>query len=332
MAGGTKTHAALRLDWLARHHEEAIDPHRPLVDAHIHLYDRPEGRYLLADLAEDIARSGHNITASVYVQARSMYHIEGPEAFKPVGETEFAQSAALAGIVSYADLTLGEEVGAVLDAHSAASPRFCGIRRPLAWDGDAALMNPSYRTSYDTMASTTFRAGFAQLSARGLSFDAWIFFAQLPDLAALARDFPEVPIILNHCGGILGIGAYAGRQDEVYRLWHKGLRDLAALPNVHVKLGGLGMKMCGFGLDDRPHPANSAELAALWQPYIGEAISLFGANRCLFESNFPVDKGSMSYGTCWNAFKLLTVGASETEKTLLYSDVAKRLYRLDGPK
>lgn len=336
MAGGTKTHAALRPDWLALHEEEVLDPARPLIDAHIHLYDRPEGAYLLPDLQADCAQGGHNVVASVYVQARAMYRTTGALALRPVGETEFAHSLArssgavphAAAIIGYADLAMGSAVGEVLDAHIVASPRLRGIRRPLAWDRDAGLLNPAYPTQADLMADPQFHAGFQELALRGLSFEAWVFFHQLPALADLARRFPDVLIVLNHCGGILGIGPYSGQSEAVRATWLQGMKRLAALPNLRVKLGGLGMRMCGFGFENLARPPSSQVLAGAWEPYIGTAIELFGAERCMFESNFPVDKGVMRYRTCWNAFKRLTSGASESEKAWLFHDVARDSYGL----
>lgn len=339
MAGGTKTHAALRPDWLALLQEDVLEPERPLIDAHMHLYDRPGARYLLPEFCHDTG-SGHNIVASVYVQARSMYRTSGPAELQAVGETEFANGLAAqsfgpachaAAIVGYVDLCLGDAAGPILDAHLKASPRLRGIRRPLAWDRDEGLLNLAYPPGPDLIRSEGFRAGFRQLAARGLSFDAWMFFHQLPALADLARDFPEVPIILNHCGGVLGIGPYAGRSDEVRATWLEGMKALSALPNLRVKLGGMGMRMCGFGLEELARPAPSEDLARLWEPYMGTAIELFGADRCMFETNFPVDKGAMSYRTCWNAYKRLASGASEAEKTHLFSQTAATTYRISVP-
>jgi predicted TIM-barrel fold metal-dependent hydrolase len=337
-------HAAIRPAWLASHSEDVIDPGQPIVDAHHHLYDRPGIRYLFHDMLEDVD-DGHDIRATVFVQARAMHRAGGPEEMKPVGETEFANGMAAmsasgifgrtrlcAGIVSGADLTLGAAARRVLEAHIAAAPaRFRGIRHTAAWDADSSLLNPAYKVSEDLLATPEFRAGFGQLAPLGLSFDAWLFFHQLPRLTDLARAFPETPIVLNHCGGILGIGPYAGAGNEVYTRWKAGLRDLAACPNVTIKLGGLGMRMCGFGFDALDAPAPSARLAEAWRPWMETAIGLFGANRCMFESNFPVDKCAFSYGVGWNAMKRVCEGASREEKDDLFWRSAARFYRL-GPE
>ncbi len=339
--GSHPQHAAVRPDWLASHVEEVIDPGQPIIDAHHHLYDRPGIRYLLDDMLADM-RDGHNLRASVFVQARAMHRARGPEAMKPIGETEFANGIAAmaasgiygpaqlcAAIVSTADLMLGDAVRPVLEAHRAAAPaRFRGVRHTAAWDPDASLLNPAYQVSEDMLASPAFRAGFAHLGALGMSFDAWLFFHQLPRLAELARAFPEIPIVLDHCGGILGIGPYQGRRNAVFQRWSAGLRELATCPNVTVKLGGLGMRMCGFGFDALERPASSADLAAAWRPWMETCIELFGASRCMFESNFPVDKGSFSYTTCWNAMKHVAAGASADEKDDLFWRSAARFYRI----
>ena len=332
-------HAPIRPDWLALHQEEPLDPARPIIDAHTHLYDRPGHRYLLPEILADLA-SGHNVVATVYVQARARYRASGPEVMRPVGETEFANGIAAmcasgnygptrvcAAIIAAADLTMGADVGPVLDAHLRASSRLRGIRQTAAWDEDASMLNPAYRTSEDMLASEAFRAGFRELAARGLSFDAWMFFHQLPRLADLARAFPKVPIILNHCGGLLGVGPYAGRGDEVHAIWKDEMAQLARLPNLHVKIGGLGMRMIGLGLEARPTPATSEQLADAWRPWVHEIFELFSPDRCMFETNFPVDKSSGSYGTFWNAFKRLAEGASSSEKDALFYGTAARVYR-----
>ncbi len=332
----------VREAWLRSRVEEIIDPAQPICDPHHHLWDRPGWRYLLDEMLADI-RQGHDIRATVLVQARAMHRADGPEALRPVGETQFAAGIAAmtesgiygkpricAGIVGFADLTLGDAVRPVLEAHIAAgNGRFRGIRHIAAWDPDPAMLNPAYMPPEDMMASDGFRAGFAQLGKLGLSYDAWIYFHQIPRLTALARANPGVPVILDHVGGVLGIGGYAGKRDEVFAQWSKNLRELAACPNAHVKLGGLGMRLPGFGLEDGALPPSSEELAQAWKPYIEHCIELFGPTRCMFQSNFPVDKGGYAYPVGWNAFKRLAAGASAAEKTDLFWRTAARVYRLD---
>ncbi|MGG5822423.1 amidohydrolase family protein [Falsiroseomonas sp. HW251] len=345
------TASHVREDWLATTVEPAIEPALPIVDPHHHLwdspgrYDRPGWRYLLDELLADVTGSGHDIRATVYVQStRSFLRADGPEAMRGVNETEFANGVGAmcasgrygairvcAGIVGVADLRLGDAVRPVLEAHiRAGGERFRGIRDIATWDPDPALLNPAYTPPEDMLNSPGFRAGIAQLHALGLSFDAWLYFHQIPRLVSLARAFPALPIVLNHCGGILGIGRYAGRREEVFAAWSAHLRDLATCPNVMMKLGGLGMRLPGFGFEERGRAPSSAELAQAWKPWMETIIELFGASRCMFESNFPVDKGGFAYGIGWNAMKRIASGASEAEKADLFRRSAARFYRLPG--
>ena len=336
---------AIREDWLATRSEDAIDPGQPIIDPHHHLWDQPGWRYLLDELLADL-RSGHDVQATVYVQSsRSMLRADGPEAMRAVGETEFANGVAAmcasgaygpvracAGIVGAADLRLGAAVGPVLDAHlKAGGDRFRGIRHIATWDPDPAMLNPAYTPPEDMLDSPGYRAGVAELGRRGLTFDAWIYFHQLPRLVALARAFPQVPMVLNHCGGILGIGRYEGKRDEVFAQWSAGIRDLATCPNVMVKLGGLGMRLPGFGFEARDRAPSSTDLAEAWRPWMEHCIEAFGAARCMFESNVPVDKGGYAYGIGWNAMKRIAAGASAAEKADLFWRSAARFYRLPEP-
>jgi L-fuconolactonase len=334
----------VREDWLARHREAALEPQLPIVDPHHHLWERDGWRYLLDEILADI-NTGHNILATVFVQARSMHRADGPEEKRPVGETEFVNGVAAmsasggygkvrvcAGIVGYADLTLGARVETVLEAHiRAGGDRFRGIRHITAWDPDPIVMNPAYQPPRHLMADATFREGFARLAPLGLSFDAWLYHPQIPDLTGLAKAFPGTKIVLNHVGGPLGIEAYKGRREEIFGTWSASIRELAKCPNVHVKLGGLGMRINGFGFEEKAEPPSSETLAAAWRPYIETCIEAFGPARSMFESNFPVDKGSYSYGVFWNACKRLAKGASAAEKADLFAGTAARFYRLDLP-
>ncbi|HEU0061530.1 MAG TPA: amidohydrolase family protein [Hyphomicrobiaceae bacterium] len=333
---------AVRQDWLNRHQEPVLEQDLPIIDAHHHLWDRPGWRYLLKELLAD-TNSGHNIVATVFVQARAMLRAAGPAEMRPVGETEFvngvaAMSAsgiygktrACAGIVGHADLTLGSHVEPVLLAHiRAGGDRFRGIRHISAWDQDAAMANPAYNPPPGLLGDKRFRQGFAVLDRLGLCFDAWLYHPQIGELAELARAFPETRMVLNHVGGPIGIGAYAGRRKEVFSGWAASIKALAACGNVYVKLGGLGMRMGGFGFHEMPEPPASELLAAAWRPYVDTCIDAFGVSRCMFESNFPVDKGSYSYPVFWNACKLLAQGASKAEKTDLFAATAARFYRLE---
>ena len=267
-----------------------------------------------------------------------------PPEMQPVGETEFVQGVAAisasgqygptrvaAGIVSFADLALGATVAPVLEAHIAASPnRFRGIRHACAWDANPDIRNSHTSPSQGLLMDTTFREGFACLQQYGLSFDAWLYHHQMGELADLARAFPDVTIILDHVGGPLGIGPYAGKREDVFEQWQPSIADLAACANVVVKLGGLAMSMCGFGWHRRPQPPTSAELAEAMAPYYLYCIEQFGVERCMFESNFPVDKVSCSYTVLWNTFKRMTQDFSSADQAALCHDNAVRVYRLDA--
>lgn len=336
------TGSPVRQEWLDRWREEILEPDLPIVDPHHHLWDRPGWRYLLEDLLADL-NSGHNIVATVFLQCRAMHRTGGPEPFRPVGETEFVNGIAAmsasggygpteicAGIVGHVDLRIGEQAREVLEAHiRAGGGRFRGIRHISAWD--PAVQRPSNAPQPGLLAAPDFRAGFAQLAPLDLSFDAWLYHPQIPELTDLARAFPETRIVLNHLGGPLGIGAYAGRRDAVFAEWSASIRDLAACPNTYVKLGGLGMPINGLGLDESPDPPSSERLATASRPYFDTCIAAFGTNRCMFESNFPVDKESFSYAIYWNACKRQTQGASATEKADLFRRSAARFYRLTLP-
>jgi len=327
----------VREDWLALRQEEILEPHLPIVDAHHHFYDRPGWTYLAGDYLAD-ARSGHNVRASVYMQALTRYRTEGTEALKPVGETEFVVASTAAadevqvaqGIVGYANLRLGAAVREVLEAHlEAGQGRFRGIRHLTTWDAHPSLVNPLSAAPRGLLLDRVYREGVAQLAPLGLSYDAWLFFPQLPELLDLAKAFPDTPIVVNHCGGIVRIGAYEQRRPEIFGLWSKAMRELAALPNVCVKLGGLGMRINGFDFEKGEQPPTSQHLADTWTPWMHTLIEAFGAGRCMFESNFPVDKGSYSYATVWNAFKRLSAGASIAERQALFEGTARRVYQLD---
>ena len=334
--------------WLASTAEEPLEPDRPICDPHHHLWDgqsaRVAPRYLLDEILADVS-AGHNVVSTVFIECGAMFKTDGPEALRPVGETEFVNGVAAmsasglygktrvaAGIVGTADLRLGDRVAEVLDAQIAAGGgRFRGIRRAAAWDPDPSV--PGHRTNPGPRLfhRDDFRAGFAQLAPRGLTFEAWCYHHQIPDVTALARAFPGTTIVLNHFGGPLGIGPYAGKADDVFAQWRKDIGELATCPNVVAKLGGINMEMNGFGWHERSRPPGSQELAQATRHYYELTLEKFGADRCMFESNFPVDKASCSYTVLWNAFKRLTATCSATDKAKLFHDTAARVYRLPAP-
>ena len=334
------THPGIDERWLDQVREPALEPQLPIVDPHHHLWDR-EGGYFAPQLLQDLAR-GHRVVATVPVQCHHGYFDDGPQALRPVGETRFAvrmareaqqagaQAQVCAGIVGFADLQLGDAVQEVLEAHIAEGQgRFRGIRRLNARDDAFRTHLPALPPGL--LADAAFRHGFACLQRLGLSFDAWMFHPQLDELADLADAFEHTPIVLNHAGTPLGVGPYRERRDEVFAAWRASIDRLARRPQVAVKLGGLGMAFTGFDFHRRARPPSSQELAQAWRPYVEHCIEAFGPGRCMFESNFPVDKASCSYGVLWNAFKRLATGASPDEKAALFGRTAARIYRLEVP-
>jgi len=332
--------ASARQAWLTSGEEEAIEPDLPICDPHHHLWDYPDNRYLLDELVADTR--AHRIEKTVFVECGSMYRADGSQPLRPVGETEFVQGIAAqsasggygemranAGIVGHANLLLGAAVDEVLVAHVAASPnRFRGIRHSAAWHPSDQIRRSHAAPPPHMLTEPKFREGFARLEPHGLSFDAWLYHTQIDELADLARAFEGTTIVLDHVGGPLGIGPFDGRRDEVFRSWQRSISSLADCPNVSVKLGGLQMPICGFGWHKRAKPPSSEQLATTLGPYYLHCIEAFGPGRCMFESNFPVDKTSCSYTVLWNAFKRLTQGFSRAERALLFRDTAVRVYRL----
>lgn len=333
---------APREDWLARAPEEAIlEPDLPIVDTHHHLWaDR--GRYLIDEIQRDCA-SGHNVEATVYIDCRQGYRTSGPEELKSVGEIEYVVKLAeesdakypgeariAAGIVGYADLTLGDRVEPVLAALDAASRgRFRGVRNSAGYHDDPIIGNNHHGAGPGHYLRADFRTGLKRMAAMGFSLDALVFHHQHADLLDLARACPEANIIMNHTGMPLGYGPFAGKQREVYDVWRSRLAEIAACPNVTMKLGGMMMRLASFDYNAVASPPSSAELADQWRPYIEPCIELFGAERCTFESNFPVDKMGIGFSPLWNAFKRIAAKASPDEKLALFAGTARRVYRLD---
>jgi len=322
--------------------EAILEPDLPICDPHHHLWDFPASRYLLPELLADLT-SGHNVESTVFVECGSFYRASGPEPMKFVGETEFVggQAAMAAsgrygpvlaceGIVSRADLAEGASVAAVLERHvRAGNGRFKGIRHAGAYDPSPDIRRSHTAPPPGLYSLASFREGFAQLAPLGLSFEAWQYHPQLGEVAALADAFPQTAILLNHVGGPLGIGPYAGKQGEVFAAWKAGIEDLAQRPNVWVKLGGLGMAICGFGFHHQDPRPGSDVLADAWRPYLETCIEAFGVDRGMFESNFPVDGASCDYATLWNALKRVAAGCSADEKAALFKANARKFYRLD---
>jgi L-fuconolactonase len=345
--GGVYRDDAALKAWLTkRPNEPALEPNLPIIDPHHHFWDTPHrGRYLLPELLSDIG-GGHNIVSTVFLECRAMYRKAGPREMAALGEVEFVTGVAAMsasggygscrvaeGIVGGGDLTVGARVRELLEAEiAAAGGRLRGLRHGVAWDTNEAVSKYASRTvPLHQVMDPKFREGLAQLAPLGLSFESWQYHPQLPDAIDLARSFSSTTIILNHVGGILGVGPYNNHRQEILAGWRKDIFELAKCPNVYCKLGGLGMVSVGFDFHERDLPPSSEDLAAAWRPYIETCIEAFGVNRCMFESNFPPDKQSCGYTELWNAFKRITANASASEKTALYSGTAAKVYRLIAP-
>jgi L-fuconolactonase len=327
--------------WTNQLKEDALEADLPIIDAHHHVWDDERGRYLIEEFAADLD-SGHNIRATLFVEAGAMYRSIGDESMKSVGEVEFVNGIAAmsasgqygptkicAGIVGFADLTLGKKVRPVLEALKAAgNGRFRGIRHGVTWDTGNAAKFGKRQAPHQQLLDPVFRQGFGCLEPLGLTFEAWQFHPQLTDLMDLLAAFPNTPVILNHVGGLLGIPPHDGNRKEVFDVWKSDVQKLAKFPNLSVKLGGLGMLYCGWDFHLRDIPPSSQELATIWRPYIETCIEAFGIDRCIMESNFPVDKQSCGYGVLWNAMKRITLNFSASEKSDLYFNNAARVYQI----
>jgi len=335
----------VRAAWLAQTQEPALEPDLPIVDAHHHLWKLPHDTYLLPEFLADAdpASGGHRVVASVFAECAAMYRPSGPPELRSLGEVEFANGVgaqaasgafgsvqACAAMFGSVDLTLGEAAGGILDLHVARAPdRYRGVRPIVCADPHGAL-DPWPSAPSGLMADVGFMAGARELARRGLVLDVWVFHHQLPEVVQLARALPQLTIVLDHLGTPLGMGWYADKRAEVFAAWRRDLAQVAGCPNVVVKLGGLNMHFNGFDWHERTRPPSSDELAAANGPYYRAAIDLFGPDRCMFESNFPMDKRSVGWGPLWNAHKKIAAGFSADEKRLMFSEVAIRTYRIAG--
>ncbi len=326
--------------WFAQNVEDIVDPGRAIIDPHHHLW--PIGGslpYGLDDLHGD-TDDGHHIEATVFIECGAAYQSEGPTHLRCVGETAFvAENAAesarrtghapIAGIVATADLRLGAQLDEVLDAHAAAGgDLFKGIRHAGASDPEPEKLRIAGRAPAGLYDDPAFRAGVARLGERGLTYDTWHYHHQNADFARLAAAVPDTTMILDHFGSPLGVGRFEGKRDEIFETWKDDIAAIAANPNVVAKLGGLAMPDNGFGWHERDRPASSDELVEAQARYYLHTIECFGADRCMFESNFPVDRFSISYRSFWNAAKKIAADFSEAEQEAMFRSTAKRIYRL----
>ena len=323
--------------WLAQVVEEALEPDLPIVDPHHHLWVRSGAAYLVPEFAADLA-SGHNVVSTVYAQCHSMYRQDGPAELRSLGETEFVAGCAAMGasgafgpariceaMFGEVDLTLGERARPLFEQHLERSGgRFRGVRYSTAWDASERINNVAPRQHQLVEPEVLAAAGV--LADMGLSLDCWLYHPQLDDICTLAAQHPGLTIILNHTGvPILG-GPYRDKRDQVFEDWKQGMAAVAAHANVYLKLGALPILRAAGA--DRSIPPGSAEVAAAWKPWMDYCIETFGPARCMFESNFPVQKLWSSYAVTWNAFKRIAAGASAGEKQALFEGAARAAYRL----
>jgi L-fuconolactonase len=333
-------HVQIRPAWLALHTEPALEPGLPIIDAHHHLWELPDKTYRVADLLDDMS-SGHDIRATVFIECKTHYDASAPAGFEALGEVRFVCDEAreaqaigtrtnvAAAIVANADLLLGDDVRPVLERMlDVSDARVRGIRNIAVWHADPTVRASAATPPQGLLSERRFSEGFRHLAPLGLSFDAWLIHTQIDELCALAAAFPDTRIVLNHVGGPLALGPYRGRRDEVFEAWRKGVIALSRYHNVSMKLGGFGMALFGFDFQEHELPPDSQTLANAIRPYVETCIEAFGAARCMFESNFPVDKGCFSYGILWNAYKRITKGIPDAERAALFHDTAAGFYRI----
>lgn len=339
MSNMSSVHLPVRPDWLALRKEVAIEPELTIIDPHHHFWERDGAQYSVPEYLADIA--DNNVRATVFIECHEHYRSDGDEDFWPIGETEFIVESAgprrgphgpieiCAGIVGYVDLRIGDRANAVLEAHiDAGKGRFRGIRNISAWHPDPRARGSLANPPSDLLRQSEFRKAFARLAPLGLTFDAYMYHTQLADLNDLARAFPSTPIVVDHSGGALGIGPYRGKRKQVFADWRAEMTELAKCENVQVKIGGLGLRAFGLDVHEEDLPPTSESLAAMWRDTIETCVDLFSPKRCMFESNFPVDKGSCSYTAMWNAYKRVTSDYSNSERLDLFQNTAARFYKL----
>ena len=325
-------------EWLGPLKEDIIDPEREIIDPHHHLWHHPATLYDLDNLWSDTG-SGHNVIQTVFVECGSSYREDGPDHLRPVGETTFVteraflsrdnpQQATISGIVARAELT-HLQLDDILDAHEEAGRGlFRGIRHAGAYAEHPEVLSIPGGAPKDLYEDEAFRKGVARLGERGLTYDTWHYHYQNRSFCELARAVPETMMILDHFGTPLGVGPYASEREAIFETWKEDVAAIAECPNVVAKLGGLAMPDNGFGWDKRPDPPTSDEFVEAQARYYLHMINCLGPERCMFESNFPVDRLSISYPVLWNGLKKIAAGFSNAEQDLMFSGTARRIYQI----
>lgn len=325
----------LRDDWLAQVREDIIDPAREIVDPHHHLWVHGDAVYELDQLCAD-TNAGHNVVQTVFVECGSYYDTTGPEHLRPVGEVahvaqlarQHADHAPLAGIIGFAILS-DPRLPDILDAHVAAGQGLLsGIRQSGARDAEPEKLSIAGRPVKAQYDNPDFRRGVAELGQRGLTYDTWHYHHQAEDFLELARAVPGTTMVLDHFSTPLGVGRFAGQRDVIYARWREDMAALAQCPNVVAKLGGMAMPDNGWGWHLDPRPPTSDEFVAVQGDWYHHMIDCFGPERCMFESNFPVDRASISYPVLWNAFKKIAARYDEAAQQAMFSGTARRIYQL----
>ena len=329
-------------EWITQVKEEIIDPQLPIIDPHHHLWNGDNQLagsfpYLIENLNEDTF-SGHNIVGTIFMECAQGYYLNGEEKYKPVGETEFVinlikdskklpESTNIMGIIGYANLMLGTDVKDVLDEHlSKGEGLFKGIRHAAGWDKNNEIHNSHSNPIENIYYDKNFIKGAEELINLNLTFDAWHYHHQITDLSIFAERYPELIIIHDHFGGPLGVGPYEGKREEIFKKWKDDISLLSESKNVYAKLGGLAMPVNGWNFHKQDKPASSDQIVDLHQQYYLHTINCFGADRCMFESNFPVDRRSVTYHILWNAFKKMVSDYSDEDKNKLFFKNAKDVY------
>ena len=326
---------AIRPDWLSKHVESILDPALPIIDAHLHLWDMPGNRYLQEDFHADAA-SGHNVAAAVYVQSGVVSRSDGPEELRGVGETEFAAKLAaehkgagpkIGAILAPIDYVQGKDFERTLAAHEeAANGLLRGFRGITHWHKDPEIHK--IHTAPNMLEAPASLDAIGVVNRQGLSLDVWAFHTQLSEVLNIARTYPDLTLVVDHFGTPLGCGAYESDPHGVFADWSKKMAEIAQYPRVFMKIGGIGMRFSGLKFNYRAAPPSSEDIAAALKPYYEFCIEKFGYGRCLFESNFPVDKTSYSYAVLWNAYKRLAKDASPADRARLFAGNAAAVYRM----